>query len=197
MAAGAGQATETTNLAPAVQDERMEIGTEAGFAAWVSGFRSRALAAGIAPATFDTAFRGARFDASVLERDRNQNEFTKTIWDYLDSAVSEARIDQRARGTSAQPRAVLERIEAAYGVRRRWWSPSGGWKAPMAPFGATPLTLSALATLAYDGRRGAFFEGELLAALQILQAGRRRRPPRCGAVGPGRWGTRSSCPRPF
>jgi membrane-bound lytic murein transglycosylase B len=170
MAAGVGQATETTSLAPAVQDERMEIGTEAGFAAWVSGFRSRALAAGIAPATFDTAFRGARFDASVLERDRNQSEFTKTIWDYLDSAVSDARIEN-GRAALLRNRELLERIETAYGVEKEVVVAIWGLESAYGTFRGDYPLIGTLATLAYDARRSAFFEDQLLAALQIVQSG--------------------------
>jgi membrane-bound lytic murein transglycosylase B len=60
---------------------------------WLTGFRDRALAAGVPATTFDAAMRGVEFNLpKVVERDRNQNEFTKTIWDYLDTAVSEDRV---------------------------------------------------------------------------------------------------------
>ncbi|MCC6306204.1 MAG: lytic murein transglycosylase, partial [Rhodobacteraceae bacterium] len=64
----------------------------AGFAAWVEGFRPRALRAGIGAATFARAFAGAAYAPAIVARDRRQPEFTRAIWDYLDSAVSEARI---------------------------------------------------------------------------------------------------------
>ena len=45
----------------------------AGYDAWVQGFRARASSRGISPATFDTAFRTAGFLPDAIERDRHQN----------------------------------------------------------------------------------------------------------------------------
>lgn len=148
----------------------METGTEAGFAAWVAGFRVRALAAGITGQTFDDAFRDARFDPAVVEKDRNQSEFTKAIWDYLDSAVSDERV---AKGQAAlqDNLALLERIEATYGVDKQVVVAVWGLESAYGTYRGTYPLIGTLATLAFDGRRGAFFEGQLLAALTILQNG--------------------------
>lgn len=137
---------------------------------WIAGFRPKALDAGIRPEVFDRAAGGLRFLPEVVRLDRRQNEFTRTIWDYLDRAVSADRIaaGQRAlerhgpllaaiarhSGVEAPVLAAIWGIESAYGAVR----------------GDVP-TLSAVATLAADGRRGAFFEGEMIAALRILQSG--------------------------
>jgi len=143
---------------------------DAGFSAWVAGFRGRALAQGIAPETFERAFAAAGFLPQVIERDRRQAEFTRAIWDYLDSAVSETRV-ANGRAVLAEHRAVLDRIEARFGVDKEVvvaiWGLESAYGAVR---GDTPL-IAALATLAYDGRRGAFFEDQLIAALRILQAG--------------------------
>ncbi|MFN7596140.1 MAG: lytic murein transglycosylase [Cereibacter sp.] len=162
-------ATETG--VPSAQGEsRMETGTEAGFAAWVAGFRPRALAAGITGQTFDDAFRDARFDPAVVEKDRNQSEFTKSIWDYLDSAVSDERV---ANGQAAlqDNLALLERIEATYGVDKQVVVAVWGLESAYGTYRGTYPLIGTLATLAFDTRRGAFFEEQLLAALTILQNG--------------------------
>ena len=148
----------------------MDIGTEAGFAAWVAGFRTRALAAGITPQTFDAAFRDARFDPAVVEKDRNQSEFTKAIWDYLDSAVSDARIEN-GQAALRDNLALLERIEAAYGVDKEVVVAVWGLESAYGSYRGDYPLIGTLATLAYDTRRGAFFEGQLLAALTIVQSG--------------------------
>lgn len=143
---------------------------EAGFARWVEGFRPRALRAGITPATFDRAFRSVRYDPEVIRRDRTQAEFTRAIWEYLDSAVSETRIANGRRSLSEQARS-LQAIEARYGVEKEVVAAIWGLESSYGSFRGNTHVLSALATLAYDGRRGAFFEQELIAALRILQAG--------------------------
>ena len=162
-------ATETG--VPSAQGESwMETGTEAGFAAWVAGFRPRALAAGITGQTFDAAFRDARFDPAVVEKDRNQSEFTKAIWDYLDSAVSDERV---ANGQAAlqDNLALLERIEATFGVDKQVVVAVWGLESAYGTYRGTYPLIGTLATLAFDTRRGAFFEEQLLAALTILQNG--------------------------
>ena len=117
-AALAGAAAQGQTILPdPVAGVEVEMGTQAGLDAWVEGFRPRALAAGGAASTFDAALRGVAFDPKVVERDRNQNEFSKTIWDYLDTAVSEDRVALGLKAI-ARNRALLERIEAEYGVEK-------------------------------------------------------------------------------
>ncbi|SHH65595.1 lytic murein transglycosylase [Marivita hallyeonensis] len=144
--------------------------TQAGFEAWIAGFRVRALQQGISSAVFDRALASARYDPDVVRRDRTQSEFTKTIWDYLDSAASDARVrnGKEALRTHA---ALLDRIEAQYGVDKDVIVAIWGLESAYGTFRGSNSVIGSLATLAYDGRRGAFFEGELIAALRILQSG--------------------------
>lgn len=145
-------------------------GTQAGFEKWVRTFRPRALEQGITAATFDRAFKGVEFDRKVVERDRNQSEFTKTLWDYLDSAASAARI-RNGKAALKKHRKLLERIEAEYGVQKEIVVAIWGLESAYGTFrGSTPV-IEAMASLAYDARRTEFFEGELIHALRILQDG--------------------------
>ena len=129
---------------------------------WLPAARA---AQGIAPATFDSAFRDAGFLPGVIERDRNQTEFTRTLEDYLAIAASEERV-ARAAPRCAQHGATLAADRGA--LRRRAAGGHAVWG--MESFygkrrGNVPV-ISALATLAYEGRRGAFFESQLVAALR-------------------------------
>ncbi|WP_226559303.1 lytic murein transglycosylase [Salipiger thiooxidans] len=142
----------------------------AGFADWVRDFRSRALEQGITPEVFDAAFRGVEYDPKVIERDRNQNEFTKTVWVYLDSAASEARI-AAGKKALAENRALLDRIEERYGVDKQAVVAIWGLESAFGTFRGTEPVIRSLASLAYDTRRGTFFEGQLVDALTILQSG--------------------------
>ncbi len=141
-----------------------------GFAGWIEGFRARALAAGIAAAVFDNAFRGVEYNTSVIEKDRHQSEFTKTIWDYLDSAASADRVANGKAALHAND-ALLDRIEKAYGVEKEVVIAIWGLESAYGTFRGNEPLIEALATLAYDGRRGPFFEGQLIDALRIIQAG--------------------------
>jgi membrane-bound lytic murein transglycosylase B len=163
-------ASAQTILPDAIVEAEVEMGTQAGQEAWVQDFRQRALTAGIPAATYDAAMRGIEFNPKVVERDRNQNEFTKTVWDYLDTAVSEDRV---ALGIKALKRHqdLLERIEAEYGVEKQIIVAVWGLESAYGTYRGDLPVLGSLATLAYDGRRGAFFEAELIAALRIVNGG--------------------------
>ncbi|WP_420712605.1 lytic murein transglycosylase [Frigidibacter sp. RF13] len=146
------------------------VGSEAGFDRWVEGFRPRALARGISEKLFERAFRGVTYDPYVVEKDRNQGEFVKPIWEYLDKAVSDERVANGRKALKKYAR-LLKQIEAAYGVEKEIvvavWGLESSYGANR---GNLPL-IQSLATLAYDGRRGSFFESQLIAALKIIQAG--------------------------
>ncbi|ODM41170.1 lytic murein transglycosylase [Cereibacter johrii] len=147
-----------------------ERAAQAGLEAWVVQFRPRALAAGIRPATFSAAFRDLRYDADAVARDRNQAEFNRTLWDYLDSAVSEARI-AGGRAALAQHGVLLGRIEARYGVPKEIVVAVWGMETSYGTRRGDHPLVGALATLAHDGRRARFFEEQLIAALKILDKG--------------------------
>lgn len=148
----------------------VEVQANPRFQSWIQGFRGRALAQGISGSTFDRAFRGVRYDREVIERDRNQSEFTKTIWQYLDSAVSDKRV-RNGKAALRQNRRTLDAIEARYGVEKEIVVAVWGLESSYGDFRGDLDVIQSLATLAFDGRRGKFFEGQLIAALKILQAG--------------------------
>ncbi len=140
------------------------------FDAWIGTFRERALREGIRAEVFDRAFDEVRFRADVLEKDRTQAEFTKQIWDYLDSAVSEARIENGIKALEEHGR-LLERIENRFGVEKEIVVAVWGMESAYGAFRGTEPVVEALATLAFDGRRSDLLEAQLLDALRILQAG--------------------------
>jgi membrane-bound lytic murein transglycosylase B len=144
--------------------------SDIGFAEWITGFRARAAYEGISAETLDRAFSGVAYDADVIARDSNQSEFTRTIWEYLDRAASDERV---AHGQTALMKnaALLSRIEDTYHVPAEIVTAIWGMESAYGSYRGTENVIQALATLAYDGRRGAFFEGQLIAALQILESG--------------------------
>lgn len=144
--------------------------SQSGLDQWIETFRPRALAAGISTATLDLAFRGIRYNDGVIEKDRNQAEFTRTIWDYLDSAVSDLRVEN-GKAALRQHRHTLDRLEATYGVPAEVVTAIWGLESSYGSNRGDIPVIEALATLAFDGRRGAFFEAQLIDALRILQSG--------------------------
>jgi membrane-bound lytic murein transglycosylase B len=142
----------------------------AGWDAWVAGFKGRASGRGISQGTIDAAFRGAGFLPDVIERDRNQTEFRRSLEDYLNIAASEERVGL-GRQKLAEYGSTLRAIESRYGVEAHVVAAVWGLESFFGTRRGNVPVISALSTLAFDGRRGAFFESQLTAALRILQAG--------------------------
>ncbi|MFT3687954.1 lytic murein transglycosylase [Paenirhodobacter sp.] len=143
---------------------------ERGLQNWLVGFKPRAMAAGISERTWQRSVAIIRYNPKVIERDRYQAEFTKPVWEYLDSAVSDSRIEN-GRAMLAQHRDLLNAIEARYGVDKEVVVAVWGMESNYGKNRGKTLILPALATLAYDGRRGAFFQQQFLDAMKIIQAG--------------------------
>ena len=123
------------------------------------------------PATFDAAFAQAGFLPGVIERDRNQTEFTRTLEDYLAIAASDERVSQGAGGAGAARARRSAAIEGRYGVEPEVVTAVWGMESFYGERRGSVPVVSALATLAYEGRRASFFESQLVAALKILQNG--------------------------
>ncbi len=146
------------------------LALQQAFEAWVAQFADTARAAGITDATLQAAFSGVRHLPRVVDLDRSQPEFTRTVWDYLDRTVTPQRI---ALGQTrlSQVRAEADAAAARYGVPAEVVVAIWGMESSYgANTGGLP-TIDALATLGFDGRRAGWARGQLLAALRILQNG--------------------------
>lgn len=139
------------------------------FDAWAAEFQGRALAAGIRQDVFSREMAGLSPDPRIAGLDSRQPEFSKPISDYLRGVVSADRVTIGARRAADVP--MMADIESRYGVPRQVligiWALESGFGAIQ---GDNDI-LRALATLAAQGRRRAWAEGELIATLQIIQSG--------------------------
>ncbi|MEJ8473115.1 lytic murein transglycosylase [Roseibium algae] len=144
---------------------------DAGFDRFIADFRSKATAAGISSQTYKRVFRGMDPDPDTLRLMAKQSEFVKPVWDYLDSAVSEARV-ARGRELLKEYEPVLRQVESRYGVDREAVLAIWGMETNYGGFMGKHNVIRALATLAYAApRRKSFWRKELLKALSIVQAG--------------------------
>ena len=144
--------------------------SQSGFELWISGFRAEALSRGVSARTFDAAFRGAKLNRKVIDRDRSQSEFTKQLWEYLDTAVSDTRI-ANGREKVNELRRHLAQIEQRYDVDARAFVAIWGLESAYGAYMGTDNIIEALATLAYEGRREKFAKQQLIEALKIIQRG--------------------------
>lgn len=150
--------------------ESTEAARSTNFSNWVADFRSTARAAGIDEATLHSAFDQVQFLPRVVGSDQAQPEFTRSVWDYLDSAVSAQRI-ARGQEKLQQWRPQLDAVAARYGVPAEVLVAIWGIESNFGTHAGDIPTIDALATLGFEGRREAWARGQLLAALKILQNG--------------------------
>ncbi|WP_417597618.1 lytic murein transglycosylase [Pararhodobacter oceanensis] len=155
---------------PRLRPDGLGVSRDAQLAAWLAGFRGRALAQGIRGSVFDAAFAGVEINREILRRESGQPEFTRPIWAYLDSAVSSARV-RGGRAMLREHRAVLDEIEARYDVDREVVIAIWGLESSYGALRGTSQLIPSLTTLAIHSRRAGFYEQQLIGALQILQAG--------------------------
>ena len=147
-----------------------ELSLQQGFARWVADFRSSARAAGIGDATLQAAFGDVQYLPRVVELDRAQPEFTRTVWDYLDNTVTAQRV-ALGKDKLMQVRVEADAAAARYGVPSAVVVAIWGMESNFGGnYGSTP-TIDALATLGFEGRREDWARRELLAALKILERG--------------------------
>lgn len=143
-----------------------------GFTRWVEAFRQDALRAGIPAPVLDDAFAGIQYNESVIKLDRKQPESTISFSDYVAMAVSEKRVKQ-GRELLAEHRELLQQISAQYGVQPQFIIALWGIETSYGVNKGSYLLVEALASLAYEGRRAAFFREELMNTLRILAQERR------------------------
>ncbi|WGS00619.1 lytic murein transglycosylase [Bradyrhizobium sp. ISRA443] len=142
------------------------------FNTFVQSFSQDAAGAGISRDVISAALGTVRQDGGVLAFDRRQRyTFNKTFEQYVATRVGPGRING-GRALLQRHAALLSRIEQQYGVPRQilvaiWGLESDFGKGDM---GKLPV-IRTLATLAHDCRRSDLFQGELLAALKIVQRG--------------------------
>ena len=142
----------------------------ASYDQWVIAFKTRARERGITQDTLDRAFRGQGYLPGVIERDRNQTEFKRSLEDYLAIVAPDDKVTF-GRRLYAQQRAALARVEVKYGVPGQIMASIWGVESYFGTKRGKIPVISATSTLAWEGRRGRFFESNLMDAPRIVQSG--------------------------
>lgn len=138
-----------------------------GFKHWASQFATTAKTKGITQKTLDSFLSNAQYIPRVIALDRAQPDSTKTFSQYQALVLPKSRI-QTARQQLQTHQAILSKVSIKYGVQPEFivalWAVESDFGRHMGNFD----TVSALATLAYEGRRADFFKQELIAALTMI-----------------------------
>ncbi|MEN2750596.1 lytic murein transglycosylase [Psychrobacter sp. FBL11] len=140
------------------------------FSDWKSDFSMRAMSAGYSSSDVQRLLSSAYLNEQVISLDSGQPEFSKMPWEYADSAASDGRIATGKR-KFAEQRSYLSSLESRYGVNAEIIAAIWGMESSFGAVTGNSYLPSALASLAYDGRRQEFAETQLLSLMQLLQRG--------------------------
>jgi membrane-bound lytic murein transglycosylase B len=147
-----------------------EPATKPSFETWLAGARAEALKRGISDATVARALDGLEPLPIVVERDRSQAETVLTVDEYVRRRLT-PRFVRTANERAAAERVTLKNVSGRYGVQPRYLVAVWGLESNFGRFSGVRPVIQALATLAWEGRRGAFFTDELMNALHIIDRG--------------------------
>jgi membrane-bound lytic murein transglycosylase B len=153
----------------ATQPMQPAVPQRPGFSQWLADFKREALAKGISQPVLDNAFANVTAPADeVLKRDQTQPEKTRVFQEYLKGFITDKKLDA-ARDQWESHADLLQQVQKTYDVPApvllALWQTESRFGENQGSF---PV-IQSLATLAYDGRRSAFFREQLLDALIILQ----------------------------
>src|SRR5271155_5033940 len=149
---------------------RIAAAAESDFSGFLAEVRRDAFAQGIRPATIDIAFRYIQYLPHVIELDQRQPEQKLSFGEYLDKVVTQQRLDD-ARRHLVDNGGLLQQVWQRFRVQPRFVVALWGVESDFGRIMGSYSVPAALATLAYEGRRGAMFRAELIAALKILDQG--------------------------
>jgi lytic murein transglycosylase len=138
------------------------------FSDFLATFRREAAAQGLSPRAL-AALDGLTPNPQVIALDHRQGVFHQSFEQFATHRIAERLAKGRRMMQAYAP--VLQRIERQFGVPGSIVIAIWGLETDFGvDIGKTP-TIRAIATLANDCRRSQMFQGELLAALQIIDRG--------------------------
>jgi len=140
------------------------------FEAWLGALKEEAAQSGISSSVISMALDNIRPVERIIELDRKQPEGRMSFAKYRQNIVNDSRIN-KGRALMQEHAVLLAAVNQKYGVAPQYivalWAIETNFGQNTGGFDV----VTALATLAWDGRRAAFFRKELLTALQILDQG--------------------------
>ncbi|KAA0444247.1 MAG: lytic murein transglycosylase [Candidatus Thioglobus sp.] len=153
-----------------INDTRLPNQAES-FGQFLDGLRINAIQKGISETTLNRAFAGLLPDAKVIEYDRNQAEFTLNFWRYINSRVSDNRL-QKGVDKLQENQDLLGNAYEKYGVNPEVLVAFWGLETNYGKNVGTMNLVRSLATLSFDERRREFFTKELLILLKLIDEGK-------------------------
>ena len=144
--------------------------SQAGFEEYIKALKAEALTKGYSQDLIDSSFANVKFHKRAVVADRKQPEKVETLDTYLPKRVPGWKI-KKARKLYKEHQEILTEIGNKYDVQPRFIVALWGLETNFGKFTGGYNVISALSTLAYEGRREAFFKKQLWASLTILKQG--------------------------
>jgi membrane-bound lytic murein transglycosylase B len=179
LSASSAQVTEPlpieTNVAVVQPLPVAEVpGEDAAFAGYLQLLSARARGEGVSEATIRAMTAGLTYNPRVVGYDRSQPGSTPNsppnFWPYYRKHIDAARING-GREVLASSYDILPGIEAEYGVPAKMLVAIWGKESYYGRIKGDFDLARSLASLAYEGRRRALFEGEFIALLKMADRG--------------------------
>jgi len=144
--------------------------SQQGFDEYVETLKKEAIDKGYSEVFVNKNFAQVVFHKRAVKADRNQPERVETLDTYLPKRLPKWKVD-KARSKFKEHHDLLNKVSEQYKVQPRFIVALWGLETNFGKIMGNYNVVSALTTLAYEGRREAFFKKQLWAALDILQAG--------------------------
>jgi membrane-bound lytic murein transglycosylase B len=146
------------------------ISAKPTFTEYVQQLKAEALTKGYQSELVDASFANVSYYQRAVAADKNQPERVETLETYLPKRVPDWKVN-KARELYKQHHQLLQEVGIQYGVQPRFIVALWGLETNFGKITGNFNVVSSLTTLAYEGRREAFFKKQLWAALTILAQG--------------------------
>lgn len=174
LLADAPAAQQTAAVRLSVADLQREFPADSRtaeqFPAYAEQLKAMARQEGIKESTLTRAFENFHSIERVITSDKNQPEKKVTLDDYLSRRVTKGAVSAAVKQHDANA-ALLAGISQRYGVPQEYIVSLWGLESGFGRYQGKEDVISALATLAYEGRREEMFVKQFIAALQIIDRG--------------------------
>ncbi len=138
------------------------------FSQWLQQVKKEALAKGLSPSTVNASISHIKKLPKVVKQDKKQPEFVNTFHRYYLNHLTPTRV-QNGRKQLNRNHTLFQQLESQYQIPAAYLAALWGLETNYGGYKGNIDTMSALATLAYDGRRETFFKAQLFDAMWIVE----------------------------
>jgi membrane-bound lytic murein transglycosylase B len=158
------------HISAAPQAQNPQVDTPEPFPAFLAALQDEARQRGYSDLLIQQTLAGLEPRPGVIESDRTQAELNPGFPRYLSTRLTKTMVN-RGRTLGKSYRTLLGRIETSFDVQHRFLVAIWGIESRYGRLTGRVPVFQALATLAWEPRRAAYFRGELFDALTMVQRG--------------------------